>query len=106
MRLALVRAAENEVGHAATRALVGMALTARDVPNARGDPPNLYFGGRVRIALFLGYHPDEADTPAAHQAVKRAINELVTKQLTELRRAAVNGRNAVYDLSILREESR
>lgn len=102
--LAIRRARAKGIGHAATRLLVHMAVTALDKPNARGDDPDLYWAGREDQALALGYSPDFADTPAAHQAVKRAVVELIEKEAIRLESRGVNGRRSLYSLSLLRVE--
>lgn len=105
-KLALDRAREHGLEHAPTRALLHMALTALDKANKKGDPPNLYFGGRIALARALGYgrtDPDEADTQAAHRAVERAMAMIAAHQLVIVTPGRSTARTE-YDLSPLRDQ--
>lgn len=105
-KLAIERAREAGLDHAPTRALIHMALTALDRENKKGDPPDLYFGGRVDLAFALGYgypDPDTADTAAAHRAVERAMHTIVAVHKLVNAKPARSGFRTEYDLSPLRQ---
>lgn len=76
MSRALVTAVPN-VGHSAALVLVSMALQAKDT-----DVRPAYFGGWEPLAIVLGYI-DDPRSDRAHQAVKRAVRELVTLAYVE-----------------------
>lgn len=68
------------LSHRALVVLLYMALHALDTPNAKGQPPRLYFAGWEPLADALGY---DSLTRAAEEKVRRAIKELRNKGLIE-----------------------
>lgn len=109
VRAALAAARVAKLGHAATRALVGMAVTVRDKPGADGEPEGLYFGGRIALAMDLGYGADDpaaAENTAAERAVDRAVSECKAAGLVRIHKIARAGGRTEYDLRPLLDVAR
>lgn len=96
---AVLVAARLDLGNAATRLLLHMALECWDEPgNPSGVPPRRYFGGRETAAIALGFLAPENGSDRAHQAVKRAIRELTAKGAIVRLRHGGNGHTAEFEL--------
>ncbi|GAA1061640.1 hypothetical protein [Agromyces bracchium] len=97
---AVLVAARLGLGNAATRLLLHMALECWDEDTPDGRPARRYFGGREMSAVALGFTAPENGGPAAHQAVKRAVRELVKKGAIVRVRAGGRGLPAEYELLV------
>lgn len=98
---AVVVAAQLNLGNTAARLFVHMALECwDDVENPAGQAPRRYFGRRDFSALGIGFRARDADTDAAHQAVKRATRELVDKGAIVRVRRGGNGQPAEFELQV------
>jgi hypothetical protein len=101
-------AAEKQLGHAATRLGVHIALKTLDRPTADGHPACLYYAGRDDLAFGLGYlvqHYDRTDDGgrarrAAYSAVKRAVADLISAGLLELVESGSGHRRSSYRLLV------
>ncbi|MGW4928637.1 hypothetical protein ACWEOH_05720 [Agromyces sp. NPDC004153] len=97
---AVLLAARLQLGNAATRLLLHMALECWDEESPEGRLPRRYFGGREMAAIALGYLAPANESEAAIQAVKRAIAELVSKGAIVRVRAGGRGLPAEYELLV------
>jgi hypothetical protein len=97
-----------QLEHRAMRLLVGMSLTALDVPS-EFHPARMYFAGREAMAEILGHRlpalPDTSDAArkkrhSVHEQVRRAINELVEAGAITRVGGGYAGTNAVYELNV------
>lgn len=96
---AVLVAARLELGNSATRLLLHMALECWD--EQRGDQaPLRYFAGRETSAIALGYLAPANGTVAAHQAVKRALRELVGSGAIRRIRLGGRGETSEYELNL------
>ncbi|MFD1662437.1 hypothetical protein ACFSL4_30730 [Streptomyces caeni] len=95
--------------HAPFRALVFMAVTAKDEDN-----PPCFWGGRESLALALGRMapPPNDDDPevikerrAAFASVDRAVKELTKVKAIKVVEAAGHYRPAKYALNVLRDST-
>lgn len=98
---AVVLAARLRLGNAAARLLLHMALECWDEDTPDGRLGRRYFGGREMSAIALGYSAPENGSAAAHQAVKRAITELLEKGAIVRVRAGGRGLPAEYELLVI-----
>ena len=97
---AVLLAARLGLGNASTRLLLHMALECWDEESPEGRLPRRYFGGREMAAIALGYLAPENSSPAARQAVKRAIAELLENGAIVRVRAGGRGLPAEYELLV------
>lgn len=97
---AVILAARLQLGNAATRLLLHMALECWDEDAPDGRLPRRYFGGREMAAIALGYMAPDNASPAARQAVKRAISELTGKGAIVRVRTGGRGLPAEYELLV------
>lgn len=81
VKAAAVLHAPNVSGRA-FKVLIRMAITALDKPNAKGQPPNLYFDGWELLALAIGQDP-ERNARRAYEHVRRVLKELEGAGLIE-----------------------
>lgn len=96
---AVLVAAQLDLGNAATRLFLHMALECWDERRG-GQPPRRYFAGRETSAIALGYLAPANGTAAAHQAVKRALRELVDSGAIRRIRLGGRGETSEYELNL------
>jgi hypothetical protein len=98
---AVLVAAKLDLGNAAARLLLHMALECwDDGENPAERPPRRYYAGRESSAIALGFLAPSNGSEAAHRAVKRAIHELVGKGAISRIEEARNGRRSEYELLV------
>ncbi|TPW78409.1 hypothetical protein [Schumannella sp. 10F1B-5-1] len=98
---AVLASAQLDLGNAATRLFLHMALECWDFDdNPAGATPLRYFGRRELSAIALGYMAPTNATDAAFQAVKRATRELVSKGAITVIRRGGTGKPAEYELKV------
>jgi hypothetical protein len=97
---AVLAAARLQLGNAATRLFLHMALECWDEDSPDGRPARRYFGGREMAAIALGYLAPENASAAAGQAVKRAVAELVEKGAIVRVRQGGRGMPAEFELVV------
>ncbi len=96
---AVLVAAQLNLGNSATRLLLHMALECWD--EQRGEQaPRRYFAGRETSAIALGYLAPANGSAAAHQAVKRALRELVDRGAIRRLRLGGRGETSEYELNL------
>lgn len=96
---AVLVAARLNLGNSATRLLLHMALECWD--EQRGEQaPRRYFAGRETSAIALGYLAPANGSAAAHQAVKRALKELVASGAIRRLRLGGRGETSEYELNL------
>lgn len=99
-RSAVLLAARLELGPQAARLLNLMALECLD-EESHGRLPRRFYGGRELSAIALGFLAPENGSDRAHQAVKRAMRELVDKGAVTRTRSGGNGRAAEFELNLM-----
>ena len=97
---AVLLAARLQLGNAAARLLLHMALECWDEDSPDGRLARRYFGGREMAAIALGYMAPDNDSVAARSAVKRAIAELVAKGAIVRVRSGGRGLPAEFELCV------
>ena len=98
---AVLVAADRGIDHAPARLLLHMALEVRDQPDdQRGILPRRFWQGRTSMAIGLGFKAGDADSPAAHSAVKRALRQLTEAGVVELLTAGCFNRASEYHLRL------
>jgi len=100
---AVLVAARLELGNAATRLLLHMALECWD-EERHGQSARRYFGGRESSAIALGYLAPANGSEAAFQAVGRATKELMDRGA--IRRTRTGGRGVTSEYELLVDSSR
>jgi hypothetical protein len=100
---AVLVAARLELGNSATRLLLHMALECWD-EERHDQAPRRYFAGRESSAIALGYLAPSNGSAAAHQAVKRALKELVDRGA--IRRIRLGGRGETSEYELIVDSSR
>ena len=95
---AVLVAARLELGNAATRLLLHMALECWD--EERGEQAaRRYFAGRESSAIALGFLAPDNGGEAAHHAVRRAVKELIERGA--IRRVRLGGRGETSEYELL-----
>ena len=98
---AVLVAARLNLGNAAARLLVHMALECwDDQDNPAGQEARRYFAGRESSAIALGFLAPDNGSESAHRAVKRTIRELVDAGAIIRVRAGRNGQTSEYELLV------
>lgn len=96
---AVLVAARLELGNAATRLLIHMALECWDEDRS-GQPARRYFAGRESSAIALGYLAPTNGSEAAFQAVRRATHELMARGAVTRVRIGGRGLTSEYELNV------
>ncbi|GAA0990099.1 hypothetical protein [Subtercola frigoramans] len=98
---AVLVAAQLDLGHAATRLFLHMALECwDDWDNPGGMAPRRYFAGRESSAIALGFLAPDNGSDRAFQVVKRTVKELLTKGAIERVRSGHAGQTAEFELLV------
>lgn len=98
---AVLVAADRGLEHAAARLLLHMAVEVRDQRDPQRDiAPRRFWQGRASLAIGLGFKADDADSAAAHSAVKRALRQLIDAGVVELLVAGRFNRASEYHLRL------